>query len=99
MIFSTNLDYAGVVPLVDEKSSLHRVIIKLSTDVVKPNRHYFKAEIVYISLSQTCVLRHVNYKPPVCIYPPSIFTPIDPIYFSTRNLYIWTKLLLNIVVR
>ena len=59
MIFSKNLDYAGVVPLVEEKSSLQRVITKLSMDKEKPHRHYLKLK-QNISLSQTCVLVHVN---------------------------------------
>ena len=40
MIFSKNLDYAGVAPLGAEKSSLQRVIIKYYTGVEEPNGHY-----------------------------------------------------------
>ena len=42
MIFSKNLDYAGEVPLVEEKASLKMVIIKGYMGVEAPNGHFFK---------------------------------------------------------
>ena len=42
VIFSKNLDNAGVFPLMNEKSSLQRVIIKWHTGVEEPNGHDWK---------------------------------------------------------
>ena len=68
-MFSKNLDYAGVVPMLEEKTSLQRVILKCYTGVEEPIRYYLKLKL-NIPLSQTCVLGHVNCKPSVRIYPP-----------------------------